>query len=319
MLIDEVKVTIKAGNGGDGAVSFRRNAQTPKGGPDGGNGGNGGSVYFQGTQDTSALRQFQFKKKIEGEAGIPGKKSNLYGKNGQPLIIKVPIGTQVIDLSNKTSFEILNDNEQILIASGGLGGRGNNSFKTATNQTPKNAEKGTPGEEKNLSLILHIIADIGLIGLPNAGKSSILKSLTNADPKIGNYPFTTLEPNLGVLDNLVIADIPGLIEGASLGKGLGVGFLKHIEKTKMIVHCISLENDNLLKAYLEVETELKKFNPSLLSKTKLIVLTKSDLFDKVTIEKKKKTLGKKGIDVINISIFDPGNIQYLKEKILNFL
>ena len=318
MLIDEVEISVKAGDGGSGAVSFKRNAQTSRGGPDGGNGGNGGSIYFQGVNDISALRQFQFKKRIVADSGIPGKNNNLYGKNASDLVIKVPFGTQVTD-EYSNSFEISNDSDLVLIARGGIGGKGNNSFKTATNQAPKFAEKGTGGEQKELKLVLHLIAEIGFVGLPNAGKSSLLKALTNANPKIGDYPFTTLEPNLGVLDGLTLADIPGLIEGASSGRGLGFKFLKHVEKTRAIIHLISLENSNLLKSYDEVNSELIKYEPKLSKKTKLIIATKKDLFSEEEVKEKLKSLDSLKIEIIPFSVYDLNDIQNLKNKIVSLV
>ncbi len=252
MLIDKVTITVKAGNGGNGAASFRRNAQTAKGGPDGGNGGNGGSVYFQGIDDILGLREFRFKKHLEAERGVNGAKQKLFGRNGMNLTIRVPTGTLVTNPQTNESFEITDTTAQILIAQGGVGGRGNTEFKSATNQTPWYAEKGTEGEEKILNLELRIIADVGLIGLPNAGKSSLLKALTHASPKIGNYPFTTLEPNIGMMNNISLADIPGLIEGAYEGKGLGIEFLRHVEKTKLLIHCIDSTIDDLMKTYATV-------------------------------------------------------------------
>jgi GTP-binding protein len=315
MLIDEVEIKVKAGNGGPGSVSFKRNGQTARGGPDGGNGGNGGDIYFQGVDDITALRQFQFKKLITAEEGIPGKKNNLYGKNADEKTVKVPLGTIVLDLNSNQSFEITNVEDKVLVAKGGVGGRGNNEFKSATVQAPRYAEPGTPGEERSFKLSLAIIADSGLIGLPNAGKSSILTAITNATPRIGDYPFTTLEPNLGVMGNMVIADIPGLIEGASEGKGLGFRFLKHIQRTKFIVHCISLENDDLLKTYNIVNEELEKFDPNLPSKTRLILLTKKDLFTPEEIKNKAKSIEKLEIEFFPFSILDTNDIQYLIGKL----
>lgn len=313
MLIDEVVITVKAGNGGNGAVSLRRNGQTAKGGPDGGNGGNGGDVYIRGVNDISALRQFQFKKYLKADDGIPGKKNNLYGKNASDLYIDVPIGTDITD--EKGIKTEINNSTPILIAKGGRGGLGNNSFKTATNQTPMYAEKGEAGEEKTLNLSLRIAADVGLIGLPNSGKSSMLKTLTNANPKIGDYPFTTLEPNLGSLDHLIIADIPGLIKDASHGKGLGFKFLKHIERTKFLIHCISSEESNPKEAFQIITSEMEQFNKSLNGKVKLIILTKKDLSSEKEISAKIKSLKSTGIKTIPFSILDDFDIQYLKQEI----
>lgn len=325
MLTDEVTITVKAGNGGNGAASFKRNAQTAKGGPDGGNGGNGGNVYFQGINDISALSVFAYKKKIIAEDGVKGGKQNLYGRNGKDTIVFLPIGTFVTDLALNETFEIVNENDKILIAKGGKGGRGNNEFKSATNQTPYYAEKGEQGQGKNLFLELKLVADIGLIGLPNAGKSSLLEVLTNAHPKIGNYPFTTLEPNLGVMSTLseskesglVISDIPGLIEGASKGKGLGIKFLKHVEKTKVLVHCISSDSLNLEKDYKTVRDELLSYSKILLEKKEILVLTKSDLINEKQVEKELKLLKKINENSIAVSIYDENLILQLKEMLRN--
>lgn len=232
MLVDNIKLIIVAGKGGDGSAHLRRDAQTAKGGPDGGNGGNGGSIYFQGSHNITDLREFRYKKKIIAESGTDGAGKKMYGKNSPHLTTFIPLGTRITDQASGKVIEITDTETPIRMAKGGQGGRGNVAFKSATNQTPTNIEKGASGEEKELFLELRLIAEIGLIGLPNAGKSSLLAALTNATPAIGAYPFTTLEPNIGMLDTHPIADIPGLIEGASKGKGLGVDFLRHIEKTK---------------------------------------------------------------------------------------
>ncbi len=316
MLIDKVSVSIKAGNGGDGKVSFIRNGQTSKGGPDGGNGGNGGNIYLKGSTNINDLSEFQYKKRINGLDGIAGGQNNLYGKNADDITILLPIGTQVTDEESLRSFEI-KDDSSILIARGGKGGRGNNEFKSATQRTPKFAEKGEKGEEKNLILELKIIADVGLAGLPNAGKSSLLEVLTNAHPKIGNYPFTTLEPNIGMLGRIMIADIPGLIEGASEGRGLGIKFLKHIEKTKIILHCIDSSTTEVRNSYETVRKEFEKYNSILLEKPEIIVLTKKDQADEKNIEKIKKYFLKKKLKIIEVSIYDPASIEKLMELIKN--
>lgn len=323
MLVDNIGLIIKAGNGGDGAATFLRNEMTAKGGPDGGNGGNGGNIYLQGSNNINDLREFRFKKRISAENGVSGKHKKLFGKNAEDLIIFLPLGTRVTDIHSNRVIEIINTIDKILIAKGGKGGRGNTEFKSATNQTPKYAEKGTLGEEKKLFLELRIIADIGLIGLPNAGKSSLLSVLTNATPKIGDYPFTTLEPNIGMLGKYAIADIPGLIEGASRGKGLGVEFLKHIEKTKILVHCIDSSDTNSQKAYETVRNEFKQYNISLLDKPEIILLTKTDLTDEKTVKNNIKILEKNlpagGKKVLTISIYDEKSIETLKLKLDNIL
>ncbi|HUD04635.1 MAG TPA: GTPase ObgE [Patescibacteria group bacterium] len=316
MLIDETTITVKAGNGGRGAASFKRNAQTAKGGPDGGNGGNGGSVYAQGIDDIMALAEFRYKKSVRGEDGVNGGKQNLYGRNGKELVVFFPIGTLITALDTKQSFEILDTTTKILLAQGGKGGRGNNEFKTATNQTPYYAEKGEPGEQKRFFLELKLIADVGLIGLPNSGKSSLLDALTNAHPKIGDYPFTTLEPNLGVLDGLIIADIPGLIEGASEGRGLGDKFLRHVEKTKVLIHCLDCQSENFAGDYETVRKELKEYKSDLTVKNELLVLTKSDLVDLKEVQKLLKIAGKLNKNNLVVSIYDDQSLAELKTKVL---
>ena len=320
MLVDTVTIIVKAGDGGNGAVSLRRTAMTAKGGPDGGNGGNGGNVYVRGSNNLRDLRQFRFKKKIIAENGVPGKGDNLFGKNADHLIVYVPIGTMITDLDTGQVFEITDTTNLILIASGGKGGRGNVEFKTPINQTPRFAEKGTKGEAKRLLFNLKLIADIGLVGLPNAGKSSLLSVLTNATPAIGSYPFTTLEPNLGMFGVHSIADIPGLIEGASTGKGLGIQFLKHIEKTQLIVHCIDAGQTDPEKNYEIVRQEFQEYNPVLLTKPEIILLTKTDTVDASIIKKYALSLKKKKKTVLSISIYDEKSIEVLKkilQKLLN--
>lgn len=317
MLVDEVTISIKGGDGGNGRVSFKRNAQTAKGGPDGGNGGNGGNLYVQGINDITALSQFMYTKSVAAENGVDGGKQNLYGRNGFEKTIFVPIGTEITDLKTNTVLEIKDTNEKFLIAKGGKGGRGNNEFKSATNQTPKIREVGEKGEYKKLRLILKLVADIGLIGLPNAGKSSLLEVLTNAHPKIGNYPFTTLEPNLGVMEGLVLSDIPGLIEGASVGKGLGDKFLKHVEKTKILVHCLDCQSENLQEDYRTIRNELENYNEALSKKKEILVLTKVDMIDKKELEKKIKEAKKLNSNLLTVSIYDLDSLNTVKKELKN--
>jgi GTP-binding protein len=326
MLVDNINLIVKAGNGGDGAATFLRNGMTAKGGPDGGNGGNGGNIYFQGSTNINDLREFRYKKIVTAGNGIPGKNKKLFGKNAKHLTIYLPLGTRVTDMDSGKIIEIINTTMFILAARGGKGGRGNTEFKSATCQAPRYAEKGTLGEEKKLFLELRLIADVGLIGLPNAGKSSLLSVLTNANPKIGAYPFTTLEPNIGMLrlqpkspagsfKQYAIADIPGLIEGASKGKGLGVEFLKHIEKTKVLVHCIDSSLENVRKAYLTIRNELEQHNSLLLEKPEIVLLTKIDLANEETIKKNVKILEKKGNKVLSVSIYKPKTMNLLKKEL----
>lgn len=313
MLIDNVIIEVHAGNGGNGAVSFHRDAITTKGGPDGGNGGVGGSIFFQGSTNVSDLREFRYKKSIEAISGVDGKGKNLFGRNAPDIIVYLPLGTLITDIETKRTFEIRDTTKQFLAAKGGIGGKGNSEFTTATNQAPKTAEKGEKGQVRTLQLELRLIADIGLIGLPNAGKSSLLSVLTNATPKIGAYPFTTIEPNIGMLGVHPIADIPGLIEGASKGKGLGTTFLKHIEKTKMLVHCIDSTQEDPLKAYTTVRNEFALYSTTLLEKPEIILLNKSDLVDEERIKELKEIFQSTSNTILVCSIYDDEQISEVKK------
>ncbi len=318
MLVDNVTITIKAGDGGRGAATFLKSGRNAHGGPDGGNGGNGGDIYFQGSNNINDLRLFRFKKKLNAEDGVAGKSRNLFGKNADHMTVYVPVGTKITEIDTDESYEITDTTTPILLARGGMGGRGNAEFKSATNQAPSFAENGTKGKQKKIFLELRLIAEIGLIGLPNAGKSSLLTVLTNATPKIGDYPFTTLEPNIGMMGGRPIADIPGLIEGASQGRGLGSKFLKHIEKTKIIIHCIELTTDDIVKRYKTVRSEFEKFNPLLLEKPEIILLTKTDLVDEKVIKKSIEIFEKMGKKVLTCSILDNESINDLKVSLEKF-
>jgi len=313
MLIDKVTITVQAGKGGKGAVSLNRSEGNPKGGPDGGNGGNGGDIYVVGSTDLTALAQFQYKKVIKADEGVPGKRKNLFGKNAEHLIITVPVGTGIFDQEGSLLFEITDTENRFLLAHGGKGGRGNTEFKSSTNQTPMYAEPGESGEEKIVTFELRLIAQIGLIGLPNAGKSTLLSVLTSAKPKIGNYAFTTLEPNVGMMEGIMIADIPGLIEGASSGRGLGFKFLKHIEKTELLAHCIDATEHNPLEVYETVRQEFKKFNEALLDKPEIIILTKTDLVEQEDLDVKIRSLQQIKRTVITTSVIDDDSIVILRD------
>jgi len=313
MLVDDINLTVKAGNGGNGAATFRRDAMTARGGPDGGDGGNGGNIYVLGSTNINDLREFRYKKRVAAENGTDGSRHNGFGRNALHKTILMPLGTEITDVETGKHFELENTKTPILLAHGGVGGKGNVAFKSPTNRTPRFAEKGTKGEERIIHLGLRFIADIGLIGLPNAGKSSLLRMLTNATPAIGAYPFTTLEPNIGMFVTFPIADIPGLIEGASSGKGLGIKFLKHIEKTKILVHCIDCTIIDPMKAYVTVRKEFEQFNPMLLKKPEILFINKTDLID----GKKEKEIvllfnsfKKK---VLSGSIYKPETIDMLKK------
>src|SRR5258706_1430388 len=281
MLIDRAEIVLKGGHGGAGIVSF---GKMTKSGPDGGNGGRGGDLYVKAVSDLTRLNQFSQKTIFEAQNGFNGGADKMTGRGGKDLEILLPVGTSLIDQdTGKTLVELTKIDQKELVCIGGIGGRGNWEFRGPRNTTPMQSEPGRAGEEKRVIVELKLIAKYGFIGLPNAGKSSLLNELTNARAKIGNYAFTTLSPNLGVYNDEVIADIPGLVEGAHVGKGLGISFLKHIEKVSMLLHCIDVTNENPLHDYETVRKELGAYNKKLLSKKEVVLLTKSDLIDKSLI------------------------------------
>jgi len=308
MLIDDVKIKVRAGRGGDGIVAFNNIKMAL--GPTGADGGNGGSVYFEGVSDFSALNQFRYKKELSAQNGERGKKQLNDGANGIDLILKVPIGTVAHNLSTAKDDEIISVGQRLLSVKGGRGGKGNYKFRSSTNTTPMEFQEGLPGEECELRLELKLIADVGFIGLPNVGKSSLLNKLTNAKSKVANYSFTTLEPNLGVYYELILADIPGLIEGASEGKGLGVKFLRHIERTKTLFHFISAESADPAKDYQVIKNELGSYNKELLDKPEYIFLSKSDLLGKDEVDKKLGELKAIGKEAVAISVEDGAGLTY---------
>lgn len=319
MLIDTVTIVVKAGDGGNGVATFRRNAMTARGGPDGGNGGNGGAVLVQGSPNVRDLRMFRFKKKILGKNGGHGTKHNGFGKNAENILIHVPLGTKITDLDTNETREIESVTDPVVIARGGEGGLGNYAFKSATNQAPTNRELGGLGETKRLQLELRLIAQVGLIGLPNAGKSSLLARLTNATPTIAAYPFTTLTPNIGMFGTHAIADIPGLIAGASEGVGLGLKFLKHIEKTKILIHCIDITVDDPLSAYQTIRKEFEAFNPELLGKPEIIFLNKVDLVDTEKVKEVTERFAPLGKEVCVGSVQEEQGIQTLLQTLTKLL
>ena len=282
--LDQAKITIKAGDGGNGCCSFRREKFIEFGGPNGGDGGDGGSIIFNTVNGLNTLIDFRFTKHFKAERGQNGQSNNKTGASGKDLFLKVPVGTQIYAEDKKTLlFDLIKEGEKIKLATGGKGGLGNTRFKSSTNQAPRKTTKGKAGEEFEIWLELKIIADVGLVGFPNAGKSSFLSSVSRAKPKVADYPFTTLNPNLGVANidekEIVIADIPGLIEGAHKGTGLGDKFLKHIERCKSIIHLIDINEDNLFKRYQIIRNELKKYSSDLAKKKEFVVLNKIDLVD----------------------------------------
>ncbi|MDI6717783.1 MAG: GTPase ObgE [Patescibacteria group bacterium] len=314
MLIDDVKIKIKAGDGGRGAVAFNKNMLSL--GPSGGSGGSGGSIYFEGVSDLNALSQFRYKKEIKAQKGGDGKPQFNDGADVGNLILKIPIGTVVYNLNTNQIFEITKIGEKILAAKGGRGGKGNYKFRSPTNTSPKQFKEGTLGEEFDMRLELKLIADIGFVGLPNVGKSSLLNELTNAKSKVANYPFTTLEPNLGSYYELILADIPGLIKGAFEGKGLGIKFLNHIERTKIIFHFISSESENPSNDYKTVKKELELFNKELIKKPEYLFLTKTDMITLKKLREKLTALKKLNKSIVPISIYDWNSLEKVK-KILN--
>ena len=323
--LDQVKIYVKAGNGGDGSPSFRREKFIEYGGPDGGDGGKGGSVILKAEQNLNTLIDFRYQQHHKAGRGDNGAGQNKTGKNGEDLILKVPLGTQVFEEDNITLiFDFIKVSEEFVAAAGGKGGLGNTRFKSSTNRAPRKFTKGTTGEEFTIWLQLKTIADIGIIGLPNAGKSSLLAAITNANPKIANYQFTTLNPNLGVAsyDNkeVTIADIPGLVEGAHKGTGLGTQFLKHIERCKSLLHMIDITNDDLKKSYKQIKDELRNYNSKLTKKKELIVLNKTDLISEDEIKNKVKDFSKNiKSEIIVLSTLEKKSISKIKSKLISYV
>lgn len=284
MFVDEIKIIAKAGDGGDGVVRWRQEKFKPLSGPAGGNGGKGGDVYLKAVRDLSLLSKYTGSKVFKAENGETGRSLSQYGHSGEDLYIEVPVGSRVKDLSRDRIFELNNEGETVKILAGGNGGLGNEFFKSSTNRSPQESTKGKKGEEGEFLVELLLVVDVGLIGKPNAGKSSLLNALTNAKSKIGDYPFTTLSPHLGDLYGYVLADIPGLIEGASAGKGLGHRFLRHVEKTKMLLHLVDLEEEDVKSEYYTISKELSDYNKSLSDREVWIILNKKDLISQAKID-----------------------------------
>ncbi len=323
--LDQVKIFVKAGNGGDGSPSFRREKFIEYGGPDGGDGGEGGSVILKSVQNLNTLIDYRYQQHHKAQRGENGMGQNRTGKSGEDLILKVPLGTQVFEEDNKTLiYDFTKPSEEFVAAAGGKGGLGNTRFKSSTNRAPRKFTKGTSGEEFTICLQLKTIADIGIIGLPNAGKSSLLASITNANPKISNYEFTTLNPNLGVAsyDNkeITIADIPGLIEGAHRGTGLGINFLKHIERCKTLLHLIDITNYDLQIAYNQVKNELRNYSPDLLKKKEIIVFNKVDLIDEKLAKEIIDEFSKKfNGEILTLTTLKKESISKIKAKLISYV
>ena len=320
--LDQVKIFVKAGDGGSGSPSFRREKFIEFGGPDGGDGGKGGSVILKSERNLNTLIDYRYQQHFKAKRGEDGKGKNQTGKGGKDLFLSVPIGTQVFEEDNKTLiFDFKKERDEFTVAIGGKGGFGNTKFKSSTNRAPRKFTKGTKGEEFWIWLQLKTIADIGIIGLPNAGKSSLLGSMTSANPKIANYKFTTINPNLGVAiyddKEITLADIPGLIEGAHTGVGLGIKFLKHVERCKTLLHLIDISDDDLIKSYKQIRRELGEYSKELLRKKEIIVLNKIDLLSKEDLKiKKKKFEEKLRKKIIELSTLDKKLINKLKIRLL---
>ncbi|MDO8443882.1 MAG: GTPase ObgE [bacterium] len=318
VFIDEVEIYIKAGNGGDGAVSFRREKYIPNGGPDGGDGAKGGDIVFEVLDHIHGLSSFNRAKRFLAENGQNGMGKNMHGKNAEDLILKVPVGTQIFQ-KDELLADMTPENNHIVFLNGGKGGWGNQHFATSIKQAPKWAKKGMRGESAKIKLVLKMIADVGLIGLPNAGKSTLISTLTNARPKIANYPFTTLEPNLGTFisddKRFIIADIPGLIEGAHEGRGLGIKFLKHVERTKLLVHLVDSNSPDPIADYNIVRIELGDFSKKLLKKKEIVILSKIDLISAERLAEISKQFKAKKITVIPVSTATNAGVKILTDKI----
>lgn len=320
MFVDELKIKISAGSGGDGVVRWRHEKSKEFSGPSGGNGGRGGDVYVEAVKDIGLLSKYKNKKEFRAENGEGGMRNSMSGGDGKDLVINFPVGSVIKNLETGKKLFLEKPGQRFLILKGGRGGLGNEHFKSSRNVRPTESTSGVSGEEADFLIELELIVDAGIVGLPNAGKSSLLNSLTKSRAKVGDFPFTTIEPNLGDFRGLILADIPGLIEGASEGKGLGDKFLRHIKRTKALIHCISAENENIEESYKVVRRELENYNKELISKKEIVVITKSDLLEEAKKEeitgKVSKILGK---EVLSVSVLDDSSVKELGFKITSIL
>ncbi|MFA5998240.1 MAG: GTPase ObgE [Candidatus Paceibacterota bacterium] len=318
--VDEARIYVESGKGGDGVIRWLRTKESARGGPSGGDGGRGGDVILVGVRDLAALAHYRYEKKFHGENGEAGKGELKHGKNGEPVLIKVPVGTLVRVVETGDEYEITKEGEQVVLFRGGKGGLGNARFKSSTNQNPFQQTLGKAGKGGDIELTLKIIADAGFVGLPNAGKSSLLNALTRSKSKVGAYPFTTLSPSLGEFYGYILADIPGLIEGASSGRGLGIKFLKHVERTGILLHLVSADQDDPLAAYGEVHTELEAFGHELSKKREIIVLSKTDLISASECETRAQLLAREtGREVLTVSVEDPKALKAFADTLTKIL
>jgi len=317
--IDELKIHITAGKGGNGVIRWRHEKGIDKAGPAGGNGGKGGDVYLRAIRDIGILARYKNVKGFSAENGQAGMKKSMHGRNGEDLVIDLPIGSVVKNLETREVFNLIEDEKPIKVLNGGKGGLGNEYFKSSVNRKPEINTEGKKGEEADFYVEVELVADAGLIGLPNAGKSSLINVLTNSKSKIGEYQFTTLEPSLGDMYGYIIADIPGLIEGASVGKGLGHKFLRHIKRTKILFHCLSLENQDLVKAYKVIRNELREYSPELAAKKEVVIITKTDLVDKKTLDNAVKKVSKLNPEILTVTVLDDDSIKKLKDNLIKIL
>ena len=322
MFIDYAKIKLQAGNGGPGIVAFHREKYIDKGGPSGGNGGRGGNIIFANNPNLHTLQDIRYRRLYKAQNGKSGGANKRTGKSGEDLVIQVPCGTIIKDLNtNNVVFDMIKENENYIICQGGIGGKGNYNFKSSVQQTPRFSQEGIPGEELHVELELKVLADVGLVGLPNAGKSTLLSVMTTAKPKIADYPFTTLQPHLGIVkygeyQSFVMADIPGLIEGASKGKGLGHQFLKHIERNRILLFLIDILEPNPQDVFDKLSNELSSFNKTLMDKPKLVVRTKRDTIDKAKNLENWKNFSEEYIDVSSVS---NSGLDALKDRLVSFL